>query len=468
MDADDFDVLTVHLSRSGSRRRLLGAAILLPALGDLLLSSGGEDALAKDRRRRRKQRHKQRKNPGARKHGCRARSRAQVCAGQCGKVKNRATCGKAVDCGPCDCGAPCNDERAPDCVQNSCVCAAAQDTACAVGSSCCASGCADLQRDNANCSACGHACPEGQTCLGGACRVPCGSTDCDPASEVCANDTCVACTVTCAANQTAAQCGTVLQSAFAGSDATVYVCPGTYAGGFLITRSVAVYGAGQGEDPAAATILDGGGVQGVLHVSESSATVHLERIRITGGSAEAGAGILAYQYRLELVDCTVSNNTARLGGGITQSLGTLDMTRCTVRDNKALPLPTPAALGGGLYLGANATLTDCLILDNAAGDGGGGMYIIHANVTLAGSTEVRGNESARGGGVLAVNTLLTIGPDCRITGNTADAGEGGGIFTNADTVDLQGPHPSPIVTDNCHENCVGSVTGCVAGGSCPV
>jgi hypothetical protein len=68
------------------------------------------DATLAGRRKRRKHRHRKRKNPGNCKRGCRAKSRAKICAGRCGPVKSKKkTCGKTVDCGPCSCTPACGN-----------------------------------------------------------------------------------------------------------------------------------------------------------------------------------------------------------------------------------------------------------------------------------------------------------------------------------------------------------------------
>jgi hypothetical protein len=128
------------------------------------------------------------------------------------------------------------------------------------------------------------------------------------------------------------------------------------------------------------------------------------------------------------------------------------------------------ALGGGIFTAGTLTLTDCLIEDNDGGSGGG-IYAADASATLAGSTAVRGNEAARGGGIFAGGGNVQIEPTCRVTDNTATggAGFGGGIWMgNSGLMSLLGPDPSPIVVENCVENCAGAaVAKCAAGGSCP-
>jgi hypothetical protein len=44
----------------------------------------------------------------------------------------------------------------------------------------------------------------------------------------------------------------------------------------------------------------------------------------------------------------------------------------------------------------------------------------------------------------------------------AGEGSGGGIRRSGGTVTLRGANPSPIVVNNCHENCAGNVPRCAA------
>jgi hypothetical protein len=239
---------------------------------------------------------------------------------------------------------------------------------------------------------------------------------------------------------------------------------------------VTVIGAGQGADPATDTILDGGGTRRVLDILSGTVALHWLRVRNgNGGTSLVSGGIQQDGGSLTLHDCTVTANRGRTGGGIRQDSGALAMTRCTVSDNAAKTPGggAPAIHGGGLNISGSAILTDCQITGNTATDGpGGGIYFsgISGALTLAGTTRIAGNRARSGGGIHsnAPTNSITIGEECRITGNTASDGFGGGIRRDSTgTVILLGPDPSPIVTSNCHENCVGDVPKCAPGGTCP-
>jgi predicted outer membrane repeat protein len=106
------------------------------------------------------------------------------------------------------------------------------------------------------------------------------------------------------------------------------------------------------------------------------------------------------------------------------------------------------------------TLEDSQVVDNYSENVGGGMYIVEGSVILTGTTTFSGNSAFQGGGIFANGGTLEIAETCRVTRNEAFTGTGGGIRRNGSAVTLQGLDPSPIVVENCHENCVGGVPKC--------
>lgn len=160
---------------------------------DILSPAASE---AKDRRRRRKDRHQRRKNPGGHKgKGCRPKSQATVCAGTCGLVKNRQTCGKTVDCGACTCDPACDAGRCETC----------SDAGFCVGcpgGQCCDTGDAQCVVTCPVCQACqdgacvaaneGETCGTGQVCHLGACvgNGACATGTCNSGAFNCGPSTC--------------------------------------------------------------------------------------------------------------------------------------------------------------------------------------------------------------------------------------------------------------------------------------
>jgi hypothetical protein len=228
VDARRFDVLTRTLSSPDTRRRLLAALATTPLLGGLVTLLDPEDAEGKKRRRRRKDRHRRRKGKadGKRRRkqhrrACKPKKREVVCAGKCGTVKSRQTCGKTVDCGSCDCDPPCgecftcqgNGDAPGTCVsqagapcgpgqtcengvlqpQGSCdgsgACQAAEPVSCSPYVDCAdATTCASSCQDDADCVAEAHC--QGGVCVG---DLPDGGTcanDGQCASGYCVDDVC--------------------------------------------------------------------------------------------------------------------------------------------------------------------------------------------------------------------------------------------------------------------------------------
>lgn len=176
MDAAAFDHLSRALSVPGTRRRLLGLVTTLPLVGGALSWLDAEEGDAKERRRRRKGRHKDRrgKAQGKRdrqrnKRACKPQGKAKTCAGRCGLITNRQTCGKTVDCGSCDCPTPC-----ATCL----ICQSGPNTPGACGP--------DPEQVGEPCGS------EGQVCqAAGICA--CGAGTCANPAPICAGGTCVAC-----------------------------------------------------------------------------------------------------------------------------------------------------------------------------------------------------------------------------------------------------------------------------------
>jgi predicted outer membrane repeat protein len=328
--------------------------------------------------------------------------------------------------------------------------------------------CAGLDKDATGRCAVAPPLPCVSACPANACgSVPdgCGGTlTCGcPANHLCLRSgVCQPCTVTCTGPSM--QCGTALQAALNGGG-TLYVCPGRYVGNFTIPTAVSVIGAGEGTDTVSDTILDVGGTGRGLVINPGVGLVELDRLRFTdSNTATGGGGITHAGTTLRMTECTVSGNANTnvnsFGGGIFVGADSmLEMTRCTVRDNHAGGLVDH---GGGIFTAGITTLTDCLVEDNSAiGQGGGISVFSGARAILAGSTQVRGNTAGDRGGGIFVNGLLIISETCRVAENTANGpGGGGGIYNDSAAVTLQGPDPSPIVVNNCHENCVGTVSKC--------
>lgn len=376
MDARHFDALARAITENGSRRSLLALLATLPVVGGLMAWLNADGADAKERRRRRKTRHKKRHNKGKRRKKankkCQPEAQSTTCAGRCGSVANN--CQQAVDCGPCTCQPACQAGSAPDCVGVQCVCAANQDVACPTGETCCLAGCFDLETNPQHCGACGFDCAQGLTCQGGQCGVPCGGDFCVASSEVCFNGACHTCDVACESGPCS---GTALQNKMS-LGGTVYVCPGRYTGNFVLNPNATIVGAGQGDNEALNTILDG--QENGRVVTAAGNTYALHQLRITGGKDQNGAGLECSLGNVSMIDCTITRNNltdpefAVTGGGISVHNAVLGLTRCTISHNRAPGDAFQTGVGGGIYKTGKAnsvTLTSTLVTENAAGSGGG-------------------------------------------------------------------------------------------------
>ncbi len=140
---------------------------------------------------------------------------------------------------------------------------------------------------------------------------------------------------------------------------------------------------------------------------------------------------------LTLTAVTVAGNNAWGGGGGIYNTGTLGLSSCTLSGNAALGYLSE---GGGLWnRGGVATIADCVVEDNTAGDegggGGGGLDNFYGTMTVSTST-IHGNEAYGGSGISNSGTLTVT--DTVIHANTGNQGAGmsnGGILTiNSSTV----------------------------------
>ena len=161
-------------------------------------------------------------------------------------------------------------------------------------------------------------------------------------------------------------------------------------------------------------------------------------------STAEGGGLYAYECTVNMTSATVNNNSVGLspyggGGGIYARGAKVTMTNTTLDDN----ICSTTGLGGGLCLvpvGINArgsaTLTNCAVQGNSAGEGGG-LYVLGVPTTLANDTvEYNSSLDYDGGGLYIDAQMVTLTNDT-VEFNVTGAGTGGGIFIfSGCTVDL--------------------------------
>jgi len=176
----------------------------------------------------------------------------------------------------------------------------------------------------------------------------------------------------------------------------------------------------------------------VVNASSTTPSTVLDGVTITGGNAD-GDGLPKLCFGgpnsgqtcgdntdCDGADCVSLDST---GAGVIAFNGRATLIDCTIADNFA------AFQGGGMLLkaGSDMTFIDCVFSGNRALDNGGAMYCGASSPTITGCT-FSGNSGVRYAGAICnrdlSNALIT---DCLFTGNTAaeDAPTGGGAIVNA-------------------------------------
>jgi CSLREA domain-containing protein len=211
-------------------------------------------------------------------------------------------------------------------------------------------------------------------------------------------------------------------------------------------------------------IIDGGGIDRVLHVCPGGAcsiTVILDHMIIQNGHAGAsdgggiynnatlivrngsaigrssggntttgnGGGILNYIGATIAVDAsTVSANTADYGGGI-YNMGTLTVTNGSTVGGAGAG-NTATSGGGGIFNNAFATTVDASTIGANTADDGGGIYntgtLTVTNGSTIGGIGVANTASDKGGGIYNAIIGATTVNGSIVSANTATAG--GGIY----------------------------------------
>ena len=160
---------------------------------------------------------------------------------------------------------------------------------------------------------------------------------------------------------------------------------------------------------------DGGGA----YVEQGSLTIH--EGEATGNSAGRGGGICALGARVTITAAVVARNRAETeGGGIL-----VEVARpLTVSGSSITGNIVRVAKGGGIVArNAEVALDDCLIADNYALDGGGGIYISQMTTLNAARVTIASNSSAAGGAVWSKSST-TVLRNAIMWGNGADGMRG--------------------------------------------
>ncbi|MEM7354762.1 MAG: right-handed parallel beta-helix repeat-containing protein, partial [Acidobacteriota bacterium] len=165
-----------------------------------------------------------------------------------------------------------------------------------------------------------------------------------------------------------------------------------------VLEDAEIHGSGPG-----ATIIDGGGLDRVLHL---------------GGDPTSARTLLNLTIRGGVAPSTGS------GGGVYVVSGTVTITRCEIVDNMTL-----ADFGGGITtFGADGTIEFSTISGNSTPSvfGMGGGISINAGQFVIESSTVSNNEADRGGGLHTSGGVTVI--NTTVSGNSADSS--GGVFVD--------------------------------------
>lgn len=254
----------------------------------------------------------------------------------------------------------------------------------------------------------------------------------------------------------------------AGPGATIWVCEGTFPESVTIDKDLTVRGLGAvvvdasglgaGFDVVGAsatledlTIVGGTGSPngpapengGGVNAASAVGPVTLRRVVIEGCVAELGGGVAFGVDGGSIEDSVVRGNLAGTHGGGIYVFTEAQVVRTAVEANTANGYGggvglaesasawivdaqldgNDASLGGGLFAfaGGSVDLTGTTVTDNAAVNGGGGLYLWDGAVV---GGEVSGNQSAQGGGVfLYAGGALE---DVMVARNAAS--DGGGVW----------------------------------------
>jgi len=179
----------------------------------------------------------------------------------------------------------------------------------------------------------------------------------------------------------------------------------------------------------ASTIIDGNGIDRILHIIGTDTTVTLNNLTLKNGNSSTSGGGIYNEGLLTLDHVTLDTNTAVSGGGALYSTGPLSITNTTVQNN------TAGSNGGGVYVLSNNVALDVgTFVNNQSTSGlGGGLYIGPSGSTyystIITNSTFSGNSARYGGGLESLATTYISGSTFQ--NNQATYAYGGGIDAGA-------------------------------------
>ena len=215
-----------------------------------------------------------------------------------------------------------------------------------------------------------------------------------------------------------------------------------------------------------------------------------------GGLGDGGA-IFIEGGEPRIVDCHFIDNAADRGGAIWSDAASLRIRRCVFSGNQS------EGNGGAMAirLAADLVIADCTITGGVSGQFGGGMHLRNSSGTVS-TTEIRTSIAGDAGGAVSMTGSGSLALDGCTLENNAAANGGGGVYIDGITVSLLdcivrgnepddiagrwtdlggnevgGDPPSPCPADLDGDGVVGGAdlglllvrlgTDCPKGGNCP-
>ena len=173
-------------------------------------------------------------------------------------------------------------------------------------------------------------------------------------------------------------------------------------------------------DLANGLALSGGDASRVFTMNDNSIVV-LNRVDITDGSSDEGAGIYN-SGDLTLVDLTVSSNEATSVGGGIYNIGSLTTDNVVLSANEAPD-------GAGIYNAGDSLISESVLSSNIAANDGGGIYNADGTLIVSNTTGST-NTADNGAGIYNAAELILL----QSTLSTNTASTSGGALYNADSL----------------------------------
>jgi hypothetical protein len=174
---------------------------------------------------------------------------------------------------------------------------------------------------------------------------------------------------------------------------------------------------------------DGGG----LYLRDSAARI--ESCRITENRATYGGGIACRgATTATITNCEILQNECGYGGGIDAGgVGSPLIIGCLIAGNDATDGFGDPGSGGGLVLGGDARVENCVVIGNVSGHGAGVAAWSGAPVIIGSTIAGNDAQAGKGGGVSTMTSDLHVEQsvlwgNCAADGMEFHAG-GGGILT---------------------------------------